>query len=153
MKGASVEVAIWSFFSRQGLYFHHTKNQPPLRPPSTFSEHWPWFWQYLLYEKFTKKIWYKIWVITILKSAKFLASEGYWKRNKSLLLTFFLTFKNPIGPLALWCGGSVNDMPVTCSVAVMTQANTMPRVFQYHRPLHPIGPHHSRHTHTKKCSP
>ena len=52
-------------FSRQGLYFHHTKNQPPLRPPSTFSEHWPWFWQYLLSEKFTKEVWYKIWVITI----------------------------------------------------------------------------------------
>ena len=25
-------------FSQQGLYFHHTKSQPPLRPPSTFSE-------------------------------------------------------------------------------------------------------------------
>ena len=96
MKGASVEVAIWSFFSRQGLYFHHTKNQPPLRPPSTFSEHWPWFWQYLLSGKFTKKIWYKIWVITISKSAKFLAWEVYWKRNKSLLLSFFFKFFNTL---------------------------------------------------------
>ena len=98
MKGASAEVAIWSFFSRQGLYFHHTKNQPPLRPPSTFSEHWPWFWQYLLSEKFTKKIWYKILIITISKSAKFFAWEAYWKRNKSLLLTFFFNPQKPYRP-------------------------------------------------------
>ena len=44
-----------AFFSRHGLYFHHTKNQPPLRPPSTFSENWPWFWPYLLSKQFMKK--------------------------------------------------------------------------------------------------
>ena len=54
MKGALVKLAILSFFSRHGLYFHHTKNQPPLRPPSTFSEHWPWFWAYLFSEKVVK---------------------------------------------------------------------------------------------------
>ena len=74
-----------------------------LRSPSTFSEHLPWFWPYLLSKKIMKTFWYKIWVITISKSAKFLAWEVYWKRSKGLLLTFFLTFKNPIGPLALWC--------------------------------------------------
>ena len=49
-----------SFFSRHSLFFHQTKIQPLLRPPSTFSEHWLWFWQYLL--KVMKKIWCKIWV-------------------------------------------------------------------------------------------
>ena len=39
-KQKTVKLAILNFFSRHGLYFHHTKNQPPLRPPSTFSEHW-----------------------------------------------------------------------------------------------------------------
>ena len=67
MKGASVEVAIWSFFSRQGLYFHHTKNQPPLRPPSTFPEHWPSFLPYLFSENVLKLLWYKIWVMFWLK--------------------------------------------------------------------------------------
>ena len=95
-EGGLSETCYLELFSRHGLYFHHAKNQPPLGPPSTFSEHWPWFWQYLLSGKFTKKIWYKIWVITISKSAKFLAWEVYWKRNKSLLLTFFLTFKTPL---------------------------------------------------------
>ena len=64
-------------FSRQSLYFHHTKNQPPLRPPSTFSENWPWFWPYLLSKQFMKKFWYQIWVITFSKSAKFRAWEVY----------------------------------------------------------------------------
>ena len=77
MKGASVEVAILSFFSRHGLFFHHAKNQPPLRPPSTFSEHWPQFRQYLLSEKVMKNIWCKTWVVTIPKNAKFLVWWAY----------------------------------------------------------------------------
>ena len=36
--------------------FTMKKNQPLLRPPSTFSEHWLWFWQYLLSKKETKKM-------------------------------------------------------------------------------------------------
>ena len=55
MKGALVKVAILSFFPQDGLYFQHAKNQPPLKPLSTFSEHWPWFWQYLLSKNVTKK--------------------------------------------------------------------------------------------------
>ena len=96
MKGASVEVAIWSFFSQRALYFHHAKNQPPLRPPSTFSEHWPKFWEYLLSEKFMKFFWYKIWVATIPKNAKFLVWWVYWRRNKGLVLPTFCTLENPL---------------------------------------------------------
>ena len=36
LKGASVEVAILSFFTRHDPFFHHAKFQLPLRPPSTF---------------------------------------------------------------------------------------------------------------------
>ena len=36
MKGASFSIAILSFFSRHGQYFHPTKDQPRTRPPSTF---------------------------------------------------------------------------------------------------------------------
>ena len=105
MKGASAEVAIWSFFSRRALYFHHAKNQPPLRPPSTFSEHWPKFWEYLLSEKFMKFFWYKIWVATIPKNAKFLVWWVYWRRNKGLVLPTFCTLENPLTLLtncAMW---------------------------------------------------
>ena len=93
MKGASAEVAIWSFFSRQGLYFHHTKNQPPLRPPSTFSEHPSRFWPYLLSEKVMNFFCYKIWVIIFTKSAKLSDLGVPWVRNNRLLLDFVCTFK------------------------------------------------------------
>ena len=36
MKSVSFNAAILSFLSRYGLYFHHTKNQPRMRPTSTF---------------------------------------------------------------------------------------------------------------------
>ena len=36
MKGASFSIAILSFFSRHGQYFHPTKDQPRTRPPSPF---------------------------------------------------------------------------------------------------------------------
>ena len=36
MKTASFSIAILSFFSRHGQYFHPTKDQPRTRPPSTF---------------------------------------------------------------------------------------------------------------------
>ena len=36
MKGASFNIAILSFFSRHGQYFHPTKDQPRTRPPSPF---------------------------------------------------------------------------------------------------------------------
>ena len=38
MKGASVKVAILSFFSQLAKKPHHTKNQISLRPPSCFSK-------------------------------------------------------------------------------------------------------------------
>ena len=87
--GASVKLAILSFFPWYGLYFHHTKNQPPLRPRSTFSEHWPWFWPYLLSEKVMKFFWYKIWVKIFTKSAKLSDLGIPWVRNNRLLLDFF----------------------------------------------------------------
>ena len=43
MNGASNKDNIWSFFSRHVLYFHYAKNQPCLRPRSTFWEQRPWF--------------------------------------------------------------------------------------------------------------
>ena len=36
MKSASFNIAILSFFSRHGLYFHPTKDRPRMRPTSTF---------------------------------------------------------------------------------------------------------------------
>ena len=36
MKPASFNIAILSFFSRHGLYFHPTKDRPRMRPASTF---------------------------------------------------------------------------------------------------------------------
>ena len=36
MKSASFSIAILSFFSRHGLYFHPTKDRPRMRPTSTF---------------------------------------------------------------------------------------------------------------------
>ena len=36
MKSTSFSIAILSFFSRHGLYFHPTKDQPLTRPTSTF---------------------------------------------------------------------------------------------------------------------
>ena len=107
MKGALVKLAILNFFSRHGLYFHHTKNQPPLRPPSTFSEHWPWFWPYLFSEKVMKLFWYKIWVIFWSKN-HFLQLWGvFWLRNKHLLLSTFCSFQNPMEHLNLWCNGEI----------------------------------------------
>ena len=38
-EGGLSETCYLELFSRHGLYFHHAKNQPPLGPPSTFSEH------------------------------------------------------------------------------------------------------------------
>ena len=96
MKGASVKVAILSFFSKHGLYFHHAKNQPSLRPPSTFSERWPKFWQHLLSEKVMKKIWCKIWVVFIPRNTKFLVWWDYWMRNKCRLSSTFCTFQTPL---------------------------------------------------------
>ena len=54
-EGGLSESRYLELFSQDSLYFHHAKNQPSLRPRSTFSEHWPWFWQYLLSKKVTKK--------------------------------------------------------------------------------------------------
>ena len=114
-EGAIVKLAILNFFSRHGLYFHHTKNQPPLRPPSTFSEHWPWFWPYLFSEKVMKLFWYKIWVIIFTKSAKVSDLGIPWVRNNRLLLDFFWTFKNPIGHLNLKCTGCIySSVKVPC---------------------------------------
>ena len=103
MNGASGKVIIWNFFFWNGLYFHHTKNQPGLRPRSTFSEHWPWFWPYLFSEKVMKLFWYKIWVIFWSKN-HFLQFRGvFWLRNKHLLLSTFCSFQNPMGHLNLKC--------------------------------------------------
>ena len=38
IEGGLSETLCLELFSRQGLYFHRAKNQPPLRSPSTFSE-------------------------------------------------------------------------------------------------------------------
>ena len=43
-----------------------------------------------------KNFWYKIWVVTIRKNAKFLVWWGYWVRNKCLLLSTFCTFQTPL---------------------------------------------------------
>ena len=103
MNGASGKVVIWNFFFWNGLYFHHTKNQPVLRPRSTFSEHWPWFWPYLFSEKVMKLFWYKIWVIFWSKN-HFLQFRGvFWLRNKHLLLSTFCSFQNPREHLNLQC--------------------------------------------------
>ena len=99
MKGASVKLAILSFFSRHGLFFHQTKIQPLLRPPSTFSEHWLWFWPYLFSEKVMKLFWYKIWVIIFTKSAKFSDLGIPWVRNNRLLLHFFWRLKTLLDTL------------------------------------------------------
>ena len=78
-------------FSWHGLYFHHTKIQPLLRPRSTFSEQL--FWPYLLSEKGMIFFWYKIWVIIFTKSAKFSDLGSPWVRNNRVLLDFFLRLK------------------------------------------------------------
>ena len=104
MKGASVKVAILSsLFSPVGPNFHHEKNQPRLRRPSTFSEHWPWFWQYLLSKKNHEQ---KL-VQNLGHNNPDKCIENFCvffsMRNKCILMTTFLNFKNPIGPLALYC--------------------------------------------------
>ena len=87
-RGPQWNSLFWAFFSRHGPYFYHTKNQPLLRPPSTFSEHWPWFWPYLLSEKVMKFFWYKIWAIVFTKCAKLSGLGVPWVRNNRLLLDF-----------------------------------------------------------------
>ena len=91
---------------QDGLNFHHEKNQPLLRPPSTFSEHWPWFWQYLLSKKSHEKKLVQNLGHNHPDNCKSFCLGGFFlMRNKCLLMTPFLTFKNRIGPLALCCIG------------------------------------------------
>ena len=77
MKGASVKVAILSFFSSHGLYFHHAKKSASTEAPSPFSEHLPLFSPYL----FSKKIYETFLVQNLghnhLKNATFVAWEVY----------------------------------------------------------------------------
>ena len=89
MKEANSETRCF-VFSRHGLYFHHTKNQPPLRPPSTISEYWPWFWPHLLSENFMNFFWYKIWVKTI---SNFFFGRFLTEKRESTCAHFFVHFR------------------------------------------------------------
>ena len=89
-----MKLAIWSIFS--GMVYIFT--MPPLRPPSTFSEHWPCFWQYLLSWKVTQKCWCKIWVIIIPKNAKFLVWYFFVNDKKASTYDHFFNLWKPYWP-------------------------------------------------------
>ena len=94
------ETRNFELFSRHGLDCHHTKNHAPLRPRSTFSEHWPWFWPYLLSENVMRFFCTKFGSYSCLKIISF--GIGFFLlRNKHLLLSTFCSFQNPRGHLNL----------------------------------------------------
>ena len=99
MNGASDEDDILKFFSWNGPYYDHTKNQPRLSPRSGFFIHLSFFWPFSLCQPWLKIIQHRIWVIILTKSAKLSVLEVPSVRNNSLLLDTFCTFKNPIEPL------------------------------------------------------
>ena len=100
MNGASVKLAILSFFLGMFYIFTMTKISLHWRPVQPF-------WNinhdfgHICFLKKHDFFWYKIRVITISKNAKFLVWEVCWKRNKCLLLPAFWTFQSPIGHLNL----------------------------------------------------
>ena len=116
MKGASVKVAILSFFSSHGLYFHHAKNQPLLRPPSPFSEHLLLFWPYL----FSKKIYETFLVHNLghnhLKKCNICCLGGLLKEKRESTSDLFSTFQKPYWPscpIVHWVGfirGQKNEL-------------------------------------------
>ena len=78
------------FFSSWSILSPRQKSASTEAPFNLF-----WTLTVICFLKKLQKNWYKIWVITISKSAKFLAWGVYWKRNKGLLLTFFLAYWSP----------------------------------------------------------
>ena len=98
MKGASVKVAILSFFSSHGLYFHHAKNQPPLRPPSPFSEHLPLFWPYLFSKKFYETFLVQNLGHNHLKKCNICCLGGLLKEKRESTSDLFSTFQKPYWP-------------------------------------------------------
>ena len=98
MKGASVKVAILSFFSCHGLYFHHAKNQPLLRPPSTFSEHLPLFWPYLFSKKFYETFLVQNLGHNHLKKCNISCLGGLLKEKRESTSDLFSTFQKPYRP-------------------------------------------------------
>ena len=106
MKGASVKVAILSFFSSHGLYFHHAKNQPPLRPPSPFSEHLPLFWPYLFSKKFYETFLVQNLGHNHLKKCNICCLGGLLKEKRESTSDLFSTFQKPYWPscpIVHWC--------------------------------------------------
>ena len=106
MKGASVKVAILSFFSSHGLYFHHAKNQPPLRPPSPFSEHLPLFWPYLFSKKFYETFLVQNLGHNHLKKCNICCLGGLLKEKRESTSDLFSTFQKPYWPscpVVHWC--------------------------------------------------
>ena len=106
MKGASVKVAILSFFSSHGLYFHHAKNQPPLRPPSPFSEHLPLFWPYLFSKKFYETFLVQNLGHNHLKKCNICCLGGLLKEKRESTSDLFSTFQKPYRPscpIVQWC--------------------------------------------------
>ena len=107
MKGASVKVAILSFFSSHGLYFHHAKNQPPLRPPSPFSEHLPLFWPYLFSKKFYETFLVQNLGHNHLKKCNICCLGGLLKEKRESTSDLFSTFQKPYWPscpIVHWLG-------------------------------------------------
>ena len=98
MKGASVKVAILSFFSSHGLYFHHAKNQPLLRPPSPFSEHLPLFWPYLFSKKFYETFLVQNLGHNHLKKCNICCLGGLLKEKRESTSDLFSTFQKPYWP-------------------------------------------------------
>ena len=108
MKGASVKVAILSFFSSHGLYFHHAKNQPLLRPPSPFSEHLPLFWPYLFSKKFYETFLVQNLGHNHLKKCNICCLGGLLKEKRESTSDLFSTFQKPYWPSCpivhcFWC--------------------------------------------------
>ena len=97
MKGASVK-AILSFFSSHGLYFHHAKNQPVLRPPSSFSEHLPLFWPYLFSKKFYETFLVQNLGHNHLKKCNICCLGGLLKEKRESTSDLFSTFQKPYWP-------------------------------------------------------
>ena len=100
-RGPQLKLLFWAFFLLMVYIFTMQKISLHWGPLHPFLNIYRYFDHICFLKNFTKHFWYKIWVIIISKNATFVAWEVYWKRNGSLLLTFFLPFKNPIDPLAL----------------------------------------------------
>ena len=117
MKGASVKVAILSFFSSHGLYFHHAKNQPPLRPPSPFSEHLPLFWPYLFSKKFYETFLVQNLGHNHLKKCNICCLGGLLKEKRESTSDLFSTFQKPYWPSCpiVQCGGRIKPVEKLCS--------------------------------------